>query len=114
MNFQSEQKLSEAMLSFEREQARLGKRPELPIDRAPDKPMPPLSEEQLEVIRELRKNGPATSVELSRRLPYNPFQIVNFLKGRAAREIVIKSERTQRVEAIKQNSAWIYEVRDGS
>ena len=114
MNSQQEKKLSEAMLSFEREQVKRGKRTELPIDRAPDRPLPPLSEQQLDVIRELRKNGPATSVELSRRLPYNPFQIVNFLKGRAAREIVMKSERTQRVEAIKQNSAWIYEVRDGS
>lgn len=102
------------MLLFEREQVKRGKRQELPIDRAPDKKPPPLSVDQIAVIKELRKNGPATSVELSRRLPYSAFQIVNFLKGRAARAIVIKSERTQRVEAIKQNSAWIYEVRDGS
>ena len=114
MNSEQEKKLSEAMLSFEREQVKRGKRQELPIDRAPDKKPPPLSVDQIAVIKELRKNGPATSVELSRRLPYSAFQIVNFLKGRAARDIVIKSERTHRIEAIKQNSAWIYEVRDGS
>ena len=114
MNSQQEKKLSEMMLAGGRDQGKRGKRPELPIDRAPDKKVPPLNADQLAVIRELRTNGPATSVELSRRLPYSAFQIVNFLKGRAAREHVIKSERTQRVEAIKQNSAWIYEVRDGS
>lgn len=114
MNSQQEQKLSAAMLSFEREQVKRGKRPELPIDRAPDRPLPPLNEQQLDVIRELRRSGPATSVELSRRLPYSSHQIVNYLKGRAALAIVKKTERTQRLETIKQNSAWIYEVRDGS
>ena len=85
MNSQQEKKLSEMMLSFEREQVKRGKRPELPIDRAPDKKPPPLSADQLAVSKELRINGPATSVELSRRHPYSACQIVNLVTGRAAR-----------------------------
>ena len=95
-----------AMLEYEREQVRLGKRPTLPVDQVTkDRRMTMAG---VAVMTALRMTGAATAEELAVKLDMSIHKVANNLHALSLTGRIRKSSQTPRT--LKRNKTWLYEV----
>jgi hypothetical protein len=95
-----------AMLEYEREQVRLGRRPTLPCDTEAKQSKMTMS--GVAVMTALRMTGAATAEDLAIKLDMSIHKVANNLHALSLTGRIRKSSQTPRT--LKKNKTWLYEV----